>query len=60
MGFEEVLLKAKQGDKKAIEQILEMFRPMLIRNALIDGIFNEDLYQELVVETLRCLYYYEK
>ena len=32
---------AKQGDEKAIEQILEMFRPMLIRNALIRGVFDK-------------------
>ena len=38
-----------------MERILEMFRPMLIRNALIKGIFDEDLYQELVIETLKCI-----
>jgi len=55
MEFEEILFRAQQGDKKAIEQILEMFRPMLIRNALIWGVFDEDLYQEFVIETLKCI-----
>ena len=55
MEFEEILFRAKQGDKKAVERILEMFRPMLIRNALIKGIFDKDLYQELVIETLKCI-----
>ena len=55
MEFERVLFRAKQGDEKAIEQILEMFRPMLIRNALIRGVFDEDLYQELAIETLKCI-----
>ena len=41
MEFERVLFRAKQGDEKAIEQILEMFRPMLIRNALIRGVFDK-------------------
>lgn len=41
MEFEEILFRAQQGDKKAIEQILEMFRPMLIRNALIRGVFDK-------------------
>ena len=55
MEFEEILFRAQQGDKKAIEQILEMFRPMLIRNVLIRGVFDEDLYQELAIETLKCI-----
>lgn len=60
MGFEEILFKAQQGDKKAVERILEMFRPMLIRNALIKGVFDEDLYQELVIEFLKCIQYFRK
>ena len=55
MEFERVIFRAKQGDEKAIEQILEMFRPMLIRNALIWGVFDEDLYQEFVIETYTAL-----
>ena len=55
MEFERVLFRAKQGDEKAIEQILEMFRPMLIRNSLIRGVFDEDRYQELAIETLKCI-----
>ena len=50
----EALLMLRE-DEKAIEQILEMFRPMLIRNALIRGVFDEDLYQELAIETLKCI-----
>lgn len=55
MEFERVIFRAKHGDEKAIEQILEMFRPMLIRDALIWGVFDEDLYQEFVIETLKCI-----
>ena len=55
MEVERVLLRDKQGDEKVIEQRLEMFRPMLIRNALIRGVFEEDLYQELAIETLKCI-----
>lgn len=60
MEFEDILFRAQQGDKKAVEKILEMFRPMLIRNALIKGIFDEDLYQEFVIEVLRCIRYFRK
>ncbi|MDO4272074.1 MAG: helix-turn-helix domain-containing protein [Eubacteriales bacterium] len=43
---------------RSVEQILEMYRPLLIKNALVNGRFDEDLYQELVVETLKCIQYY--
>ncbi|MCI8363072.1 MAG: helix-turn-helix domain-containing protein [Clostridia bacterium] len=60
MEFEEILFRAKHGDKKSVERILEMFRPMLIRNALIKGVFEEDLYQEYVIETLKCIRNFRK
>ena len=60
MEFEEILFRAQQGDKKAIEQILEMFRPMLIRNALIWGVFDEVIYQEFVIETLKCIQHFKQ
>ena len=50
MEFDEILFRAKQGDKSAIELILELYRPLLVKNALINGAFDEDLYQELIVE----------
>ena len=48
MTFKEILFRAKQGDSLALKQILDMYHQMLVRNALINGRFDEDLYQELV------------
>lgn len=59
MEFEELLFRAQQDEKIAIGKILAIYRPMLIRNSLIDGYFNEDLYQELVLETLKCIQYFK-
>lgn len=53
MNFEEVLFRAQMGDQEAILQILKMFRPLLIKNSLINGRFDEDLYQELSIEVLK-------
>ena len=53
MNFKELLYRARQGDEDAILEIFEMYRPLLIKNALVDGIFDEDLYQELTA----CLLY---
>ena len=55
MRFEEVLFRAKQDDQEAMLQILDLYRPLLIKNSLINGMFDEDLYQELVVETIKCI-----
>ena len=55
MNFEEVLYRAQTGDKEAVLQILEMFRPLLIKNSLVNGRFDEDVYQELRLEVLKCI-----
>lgn len=55
MDFERVLFQAKMGDKYAVQQMVEMYRPLVIKNALVNGVFNEDLYQELMLELLRCI-----
>ena len=60
MNFEEVLVRAQMGDQEAIFQILEMFRPLLIKNSLINGRFDEDLYQELRIEVLKCIRTYHE
>lgn len=39
----------------AVQQMVEMYRPLVIKNALVNGVFNEDLYQELMLELLRCI-----
>lgn len=55
MKFEELLFRAKADDKQAVTQVMEMFRPLIIKNALVKGVFEEDLYQELIVELLKCI-----
>ena len=60
MNFEEVLFRVKMGDHVATEQIVEMFRPLLIKNSLINGRFDEDLYQELRIEVLKCIRNYQE
>lgn len=55
MNFEKVLMQAKEGDSDAILEIIETYKPLLIRNAIVNGRFDEDLYQELVSELLQCI-----
>ena len=43
--FEELLWKARNKDKKAVFEIIEMYRPLLLKYAKSNGKFDEDLYQ---------------
>lgn len=55
MKFEELLICAKLGDDNARQKLLEMYRPMLVKASLINGSFDEDLYQELCVALVRSI-----
>ena len=55
MNFKEILLKAKSGNKDAGEMLLEMYEPLLFKEAIVDGIFDEDLYQELCMRFIYCI-----
>ena len=55
MNFEKLLEQAKAGDEKAQEEIFRMYRPLLIKNAMEQNVFEEDLYQELSATLLSCI-----
>ena len=55
MNFERLLLKAKEGNADAVLKIFEIYKPLLIKNAIVNGRFDEDLYQELVSTLLQCI-----
>ena len=47
MDFKELIIRAKRGENSAIETLLEMYKPLLSKESIVDGVFDEDLYQEL-------------
>ena len=53
MTFEQMLRRAKGGDQEAITRILLMYRPLLLKYAVINGRLDEDLYQELCITLMR-------
>ena len=55
MNFKELLLLAKDNEALAIKQLVEMYKPLLIKESIVDGVFDEDLYQELQLTLLRCI-----
>lgn len=55
MDFKAILLAAKNGNDEAIIQLLLMYRPLLLKEAIMDGVFDEDLYQDFCIVFLRCV-----
>lgn len=55
MDFKELLLSAKECDMEARGRILLMYKPLLIKESIVDGAFDEDLYQELCITLIRCI-----
>lgn len=51
MEFRKLLLTAKAGDQTALEQLFFMYRPLIISRSMVDGVFWEELYQEIQRET---------
>ena len=55
MYFKELLKQAKIGNEPAIAEIMNMYRPLLIKNSIINGSYDEDLFQELSITLLKCI-----
>lgn len=55
METEELLYKARLGDTGAKEALFLQYRPLLLKHSMVDGIFCEDLYQELSITFLHCI-----
>lgn len=60
MDFEHLLQCAQGGDEYAVAEILRMYRPLLIKNSIIQGQFDEDLYQELCLIVLKCIKHFQR
>lgn len=55
MNFKNLLLQAKDGSKEAEENILILYRPLLLKESIRGGVFDEDLYQELCITLVKCI-----
>lgn len=55
MGFKELLLRAQGGDPRAKEEILSLYQPLLLKESMVHGFFDEDVYQELCITLLTCI-----
>lgn len=55
MSFRDILLRAKLGEETAKVMLLEQYKPMLIKGSIINGRFDEDLYQEQCMVLMKCI-----
>lgn len=55
MNFKELLCEAKAGNEAAAVEILTLYKPLLIRESVVNDVLDEDLYQELRITLLNCI-----
>ena len=56
MDFNKLLLQAKDGEPETVSELLEIYKPLLTKNSIINGTFDEDLYQKLCITFFRCIH----
>ncbi len=55
MEFRDVLSKATQGDKTAIEQLLILYKPMIDNASKVNKKPDEDLRQEILLKLFQAI-----
>lgn len=57
--FRKVLERATQGDAEAIKELYKQYQPMLKKKSILNGKFDEDLYQTLSIAFLTAVSKYK-
>ena len=55
MNIKDLLILAKLDDSSAMEILLETYRPLMLKNAIVSGEFDEELFQELQMVFMHCV-----
>ena len=59
MSFCDLFVRVRVGEEVAMEELLNMYKPMLVKYAIINGLFDENLYQELCITLVKCMRMYK-
>lgn len=51
----ELLISAQTREQDGFEKLLAQYKPLLLKEAVIDGVFDEDIYQEYCMVFYRCV-----
>ena len=55
IAFKELLPRAKRGEEKAFEELIEQFGPLLRKCSYVNGRFDEDLWQILLMALVQAV-----
>lgn len=55
MDFKELLIRAQRGEKNAQEELLKMYQSLIMKESIVENVFDEDLYQELCYRFMCCI-----
>jgi hypothetical protein len=55
VNFKDLLMQAKSNQAFAVRQIIDMYKPLLLKESIVGGVFDEDLFQELMMTLLNCI-----
>ncbi len=55
MTFKQLLCEAKSGDNASKEEILTMYKPLIMKFSRVNGVSSDDLFQEASMATLHCI-----
>ena len=55
MRFELLLQLAKENEPYAISKLLDLYRPLMVKESIINGVLDEDLFQELTILLVFCI-----
>ncbi len=53
--FEKLIASAKKNDEKSFDEIFEMYNPLIKSYSIINGKFDEDLFQNLSITFTNCI-----
>lgn len=59
MDFTYLLMSAKSGNQESIAALMEMYAPLLFKESVVNGCFDEDLLQELRLVLWLCIQKFE-
>ena len=59
MTFIELLLAAKEGSESSFEILFDRYKNLLRKYSVINGVFDDDLYQEQCMIFVHCIEIFE-
>ncbi len=55
MTFKELLKSAAEGNEQALEELYQMYQPLIVKMSMLNNEFDEDLHQEQLICFWKCV-----